>query len=118
MITAQRTPGRRKPYEFSSSTVFHSEVIMKRIISVMVVLMFISAMAFTNLALADRPADKGKVPMSDKSKEGKKLSEDAKAKAKAKAKSHGADMRSMDEKQKEKDKLKKKGEGKMKSKRF
>lgn len=91
---------------------------MKKIVSVMVALMFIPAMAFTSLALADRPADKGKVPMSDKSKEGKKISEDAKAKAKAKAEKHEAEMRLMDEKQKEKDELKKKGEGKMKSKRF
>lgn len=91
---------------------------MKKIVTVMVALMFIPVMAFTSMALADRPADKGKMPMSDKSKEGKKISEDAKAKAKEKADSHGADMRSMDEKKKEKDKLRKKGEGKMKSKRF
>ena len=87
---------------------------MKKIVTVMVVLMFISAMAFTGAALADRPADKGKAPMSEKSKEGKKMSEDAKAKAKAEAEKHEAEMRLMDKKQKEKDKLKKKGERDMK----
>ena len=91
---------------------------MKKIVTVMGVLMFVSTMAFSSLALADRPADKGKTPMSEKSKEGKKMSEDAKAKAKAEAEKHEAEMRQMDEKQKEKDELKKKGEGKMKSKRF
>jgi len=84
----------------------------------MVALMFIPVMAFTSLALADRPADKGKAPMSDKSKEGKKISEDAKAKAKAKAESHEEDMRFTDEKKEGKEKLKKKGEGKMKNRRF
>ena len=95
---------------------------MKKIMAMMIVLMFTSAMAFTSLAFADGPMGKGKPPMSDKSKEGQKISEDAKAKAKADAEKHEAEMRHMDEKQKEK--LKKKGEmdkkheGRMKSKRF
>jgi len=60
--------------------------------------MFISAMAFASLAFADGPMGKGKPPMSDKSKEGKRISEDAKAKAKAEAERHKTEMRLMDEK--------------------
>ena len=97
---------------------------MKKIMTVTVALMFVSAMAFTSMAFADGPMGKGKPPMSDKSKEGKRISEDAKAKAKAEAEKHEAEMRLMDEMHKEQDKQKKEGEtdkkheGKMKGKRF
>ena len=92
---------------------------MKKIVAVMVALMFVFAMAFTSLALADGPAHKGKTPMSDKAKDAEKALKDAKDKAEGK--SHEAEMRLSDEKGKAKDKLRKKGkkeEDKMKSKRF
>jgi len=92
---------------------------MKKIVAVMVALMFVFAMAFSSLALADGPAHKGKTPMSDKAKDAEKALKDAKDKAEGK--SHEAEMRLSDEKGKAKDKLRKKGkkeEDKMKSKRF
>ena len=57
---------------------------MKKIMAVIVALMFVSAMAFSSLAFAGGPAEKGKAPMSDHAKDGKKVSEDAKAKNKNK----------------------------------
>ncbi len=55
---------------------------MKKIMAVIVALMFVSTMAFSGLAFAGGPKEKGKAPMSDKAKDGAKVSEDAKAKGK------------------------------------
>ena len=54
---------------------------MKKIITVMVALMFVSTMAFTGMAFAGGPKHKAKAPMSDKANHGKKVSEEAKSKS-------------------------------------
>ncbi len=69
---------------------------MKRIMAVVVALMFVSTMTFTGMAFAGGPKEKGKAPMSDKAKDGKKVSADAKAKGK----SAEAKMGKMDKKDK------------------
>ena len=58
---------------------------MKKIMAVIVALMFVSTMAFTGMAFAGGPKEKGKAPMSEKAKDGKKVSADAKAKDKGKS---------------------------------
>ncbi len=67
---------------------------MKKIMAVIVALMFVSTMAFSGLAFAGGPKEKGKAPMSDKAKDGAKVSEDAKAKGKGEG--HEAKMGKMD----------------------
>jgi len=67
---------------------------MKKIMAVIVALMFVSTMAFSGLAFAGGPKEKGKAPMSDKAKDGAKVSEDAKAKCKCEG--HEAKMGKMD----------------------
>ena len=75
---------------------------MKKIMAVIVALMFVSTMTFSGLAFAGGPKEKGKAPMSDKAKDGAKVSEDAKAKvsedakAKGKGEGHEAKMGKMD----------------------
>ena len=69
---------------------------MKKIMAVIVALMFVSTMTFSGLAFAGGPKEKGKAPMSDKAKDGAKVSEDAKAKGKGEG--HEAKMGMMDKK--------------------
>lgn len=82
---------------------------MKKVMTVLVALMFAFSMALTGLALADGPMDKGMAPMSDKAKDGQEVSSDAKDK------SHEAKMDKKEKKSKKGKKGKKSKKSKKKS---